>query len=209
MFHPERNLRLVVHGDDFTALGWESQLDWYREQVTRRFESKVKGRIGPASGDEKSMRVLNRLVHWTSEGIEYEADQRHAELIIQELNLKADSKGANTPGEQSKGKDGNEQYDEELEGAERTWYRGIVARGNYLAQDRCDIQYAEKELSRGMQNPTKRHVRTLKRLGRYLKTRYVVTFRRQGRNIALHTHVDTDHAGCLKTRESTSGGYSD
>ena len=42
MFHYEMNLRLVVHGDDFTALGWEVQLDWYREQVTRRFESKVK-----------------------------------------------------------------------------------------------------------------------------------------------------------------------
>ena len=132
MFHPDRNLRLVVHGDDFTVLGWETQLDWYWEQVTRKFESKVKGRIGPASGDEKSMRVLNRLVHWTSEGIEYEADQRHAELIIQELNLKADSKGVNTPGEQSKGTYGNEEDDEELEGADRTWYRGIVARGTTL-----------------------------------------------------------------------------
>ena len=111
MFHPERNLRLVVHGDDFTALGWESQLNLYREQVTRRFASKVKGRIGQASGDEKSMRVLNRLVHWTSDGIEYEADQRHAELIIQELSLRADSKGVNTPREESKGKDG----------AERNW----------------------------------------------------------------------------------------
>jgi hypothetical protein len=51
---------------------------WYRKQVTGRFESNVKRRIGPASNDEKSMRVLNRLVHWTSEGIEYEADQIHA-----------------------------------------------------------------------------------------------------------------------------------
>ena len=77
--------------------------------MTSRFESKVKGRIGPASNDEKSMRVLNRLVHWTREGIEYEADQRHAELIIQELNLKADSKGVNTPGEHNKGRDWGEQ----------------------------------------------------------------------------------------------------
>ena len=83
-----------------------------------------------------------------------------------------------------------------------------MARGNYLAQDRCDIQYAGKELSREMQSPTKGHVRALKRLGRYLigKTKYVVVFRRQGKKVALHTHVDTDHAGCLKTRKSTSGG---
>ena len=109
---------------------------------------------------------------------------------------------------QVKMKDATEDDDEELDGAERTWYRSIVARGNYLAQDRCDIQYAVKELSRGMQSPTKGHVRALKRLGRYLigKSRYVVVFRRQGKKVALHTHVDTDHAGCLKSRKSTSGG---
>ena len=49
-----------------------------------------------------------------------------------------------------------EEDDEELDGTERTWYRGMVARGNCLAQGRCDIQNAVKELSRGMQNPTKR-----------------------------------------------------
>ena len=208
MFHPKREIRLVVHGDDFTALGWEHQLDWYRGQVTSKFESKVKGRIGPAKDDLKSMRVLNRLVQWTSEGIEYEADQRHAELIIQELGLQEGSKSVNTPGESGKGKGAPEGDEEELSPTERTWYRGMVARGNYLAQDRCDIQYAIKELSRGMQNPSKAHVKALKRLGRYLigRTRYVILFRRQGEGVALHTQVDTDHAGCLKTRKSTSGG---
>ena len=34
----------------------------------------------------------------------------------------------------------------------------------------------------------------------------MVTFRRQGKKVAPHTHVDTDHVGCLKTRKSTSGG---
>ena len=59
-----------------------------------------------------------------------------------------------------------------------------------------------------MQNPSKAHARALKRLGRFLigRTRYVILFRRQGERVALHTQVDTDHAGCLKTRKSTSGG---
>ena len=58
-----------------------------------------------------------------------------------------------------------------------------------------------------MQNPSKAHVEALKRLGMYLKgkTRYAMLFRRQGEGVALHTQVDTDHAGCLKTRKSTSG----
>ena len=50
------------------------------------------------------MRVLNRFVHWTEEGIEYEADQRHAEIIIQELGLKEESKSVNTPGEPNRKK---------------------------------------------------------------------------------------------------------
>ena len=44
------------------------------------------------------MRVLNRVVEWTPNGINYEADQRHAEIICQELGLKDSSKGVVTPG---------------------------------------------------------------------------------------------------------------
>ena len=38
------------------------------------------------------------------------------------------------------------------------------------------------------------------------QNRYVVKLLRQGPNTKMHTRVDTDHAGCLKTRQSTSGG---
>jgi hypothetical protein len=76
-----------VHGDDFTMLGWEEDLDWFRKQIQERFEVKVKGRIGPGKEDEKSMRVLNRIVEWTEQGIEYETDQRHAEIIVRDLGL--------------------------------------------------------------------------------------------------------------------------
>ena len=62
-----------------------------------RMSTKVKGRIGPGYHDLKVMRVLNRVVEWTDHGIQYEADQRHAELLIEMLNLK-DAKGVDTPG---------------------------------------------------------------------------------------------------------------
>eukprot|EP00969_Alexandrium_andersonii_P111187 4908720-Alexandrium_andersonii.AAC.1 len=60
--------------------------------------TKVKGRLGPRREDMKEMRVLNRIVTWTDEGIWYEADQRHAELIIKGLGMKEESKGVVTPG---------------------------------------------------------------------------------------------------------------
>ena len=45
------------------------------------------------------MRVLNRMIQWAEEGLEYAADQRHAELIIQEMGLKEGNNSVNAPGE--------------------------------------------------------------------------------------------------------------
>ena len=81
-------------------------------------------------------------------------------------------------------------------------------RASYLAQDRPDIQYAVKELARGMSSPTEADAQKLKRLGRYLlgKPRMVLNFNYQNHISFLDSRVDTDHAGCIKTRKSTNGG---
>ena len=95
--------------------------------------------------------------------------------------------------------------DEELEGHEASMFRALVARGNYLSQDRSDIQYAVKELARRMSDPEEQDWAALKRLGRYLirNGRYVQKFGYQGE---ISVWTDTDYAGCLRTRKSTSGG---
>ena len=87
-------------------------------------------------------------------------------------------------------------------------YRALVAHANYLAQDRPDIQFATQELCREMIAPTVRGWNGLKRLARYLlgNPRYVQEFRRQGSHPKLIAWVDTDYAGCNRTRRSTSGG---
>ena len=41
MYHPERRTRVVVQGDHFAALGQGTDQDWYRNQLTSRFEAKV------------------------------------------------------------------------------------------------------------------------------------------------------------------------
>ena len=87
-------------------------------------------------------------------------------------------------------------------------YRELAARANYLAQDRCDIQYAVKELCRGMCTPTKGDVKKLRRLGRYLITtpRTVVRYNWQSEQESLYSFSDSDFAGCRRTAKSTSGG---
>ena len=86
-YNRTKELRCVVHGDDFTILGWQNQLDWFWREIQKKFLSKHRGRIGPAINDLKEMRILNRIVEWTETGIHYEGDQRHVEICIEELGI--------------------------------------------------------------------------------------------------------------------------
>ena len=63
-----------------------------------------------------------------------------------------------------------------------------------------------KDLSRRVSKPTTIDVKALKRLARYLvgKTRYAIKFERQGKVGKIDSQVDTDCAGCLRTRKSAS-----
>ena len=96
----------------------------------------------------------------------------------------------------------------EVGGNEATLYRALVARGIYLSQDRSDIQYAVKELSRKMSKPNRADVEKLKHLARYLigRERAVIHFDYQSLPSHWSVWVDSDWAGCKITRKSTSGG---
>ena len=41
--------------------------------------------MGPEAHDVKTVRVLNRVIEWKEDRIIYEADPRHAEIIIDEM----------------------------------------------------------------------------------------------------------------------------
>jgi len=203
-WHKDKNIRAVIHGDDFTLLGNDSALDWFKVKIQERFEVKFKGRLGPDNTDNKAVRILNRIVTWTNEGIRYEADQRHAEIIVRQLGLTEESNSAVTPGIRGN----NEGDDRRLGNKEASQYRAIIARANYLSQDRSDIQSAVKELCRAMSEPTHGNWAALKRLGRYLvnKTRMTICYGYQDKVNQVTIWTDTDFAGCAKTSKSTSGG---
>ena len=81
-----KDLRCVVHGDDFTVLGYAKDLDWFRQQISDKCTVKFRGRIGRQQADSKAIRILNRILDWTEEGIVYEADQRQVYSQIQRPN---------------------------------------------------------------------------------------------------------------------------
>ena len=76
------------------------------------------------------------------------------------------------------GKDSGEEDRKELEGSEATRYKALTARGIYLAQDRTDLGFGVKELSRNMAKPCEEDMGRLKQFARYLigKERVVQEF---------------------------------
>ncbi|CAK0886425.1 unnamed protein product, partial [Prorocentrum cordatum] len=80
----------------------------------------------------------------------------------------------------------------------------------FVAAERCDLQFATKEISRGMSQPTVGDALLLKRAARYLSgTRgYISLIVPEDRNnIILQVEVDSDWAGDKMGRNSTSRGH--
>ncbi len=161
-------------------------------------------RLGPSKEDDKEAKMLNRIVRWTDEGIEYEGDPRQVEQVIRDLGLRG-CKAVSTPGvrqvfEQIQG-------DQDLAAGKQRPYRALAARTNYLAADRPDTQYAAKEICRWMAAPTEQGLVALKRLGRYLEHQPRVVYKYRWQTASpIECYSDTDWAGCPRTRKSTSGG---
>ena len=342
--HPVKNIKIVVHGDDFVSEAPKKELLWLDSELKKFFELKTEI-LGPEKDETRELRILNRVLRWESEGITWEADQRHAEIIIQQLGLEG-SKPLSSPGckedtrrdklaekrrmrkiEESTQKDGgiysfeagrverrslticeseqimiadgwspvdpssgkwsktfvgalempippsgrmtrritrksdgsliedlevksttseklmrrqlrrpedinvivevnsmsNDDDDDDddnddavpLAGLEATMYRAVAARINFLSQDRSELLFAAKEVSRHMSEPCRGDLGPMKRIGRFLvgRPRSVTIFRWQDPPSGITAHAptslksftDSNWAGCKATRKSTSG----
>ncbi len=93
-YHEEKGISTTVHGDDFTSSGPEAALHWMDKKLRAKFEVKTNF-LGPKECHSKQIRVINRVLTWGDEGITYEADQRHAEIIVQAMDV---TKPVTTPG---------------------------------------------------------------------------------------------------------------
>ena len=106
---PRNRSWIVVHGDDFTVLAEKEELVQIFEEMSRKLIAKNRGILGP-DGDNRSVRILNRIVEWTGKGLKYEADQRHADIIVRELGLSGSrTKPVGAPGWQNKDQDNNKE----------------------------------------------------------------------------------------------------
>lgn len=95
--HPGRSIAVVVHGDDFTALGIKADLDWYETSLAEHFELKLRGRLGENVEGPRQLKILNRIITLTDTGSQFEADPRHVDLLANSMGLTL-SNAVSTPG---------------------------------------------------------------------------------------------------------------
>ena len=230
-------------------------------KMDNKFESKHQI-MGEAKDLEKELNVLNRIVRWGAAGIEIEADPKHVEIIVKELEL-TEAKPVATPAIRDPGAKGNRcseddeddeacvdvpstggdgemekmiaNVGEDFKGEEEidpwygqdevrsardkasgeklgreaaTAYRSIVARMNYMAMDRPDVQFAIKTCAKAMSSPGAEDWIKLKRIARYLLGRpaVAITFKLQAFPWRVRVYTDSDWAGDRVDRKSTTGG---
>ena len=61
-YHAKKQIRLVMHGDDITTLGYDEDLERFRAELHKSLDIKTCGRFGPGKDDQNSIRILNRVV---------------------------------------------------------------------------------------------------------------------------------------------------
>ena len=167
------DVRVMVHGDDFLALGDAQHLEKLSQVLKDAYELKCLGILGDEDGDRTEAHFLNRLIRVEKKNgkrsIVIEADRRHVDLLIQAFGLEK-ANGVESPDvKKSAEQQMLESRSPLLDKSEASKYGSATMRAAYLSQDRLDIGHAVKNLARGMVSPTEAKLADLKRLIRYLK----------------------------------------
>ena len=116
-------------------------------------------------GHGSSATYLGRRISWDEDGINIEGEDKYIQKMLKEWRLERCT-SLSTPGcdENKRQEGGNEALDDKS----ATMFRRLAAMLNYMAQDRPDLSFASKEVSRCMAKPTQKDVVKLKRIIRYL-----------------------------------------
>jgi hypothetical protein len=188
----------ALYADDFLHFSNNKNMyATFRDQIKKRFDIKT-GEVGAYLGNKIVVESGKYTVSMDqSEYIQqilekFEMGESHAVATPMVSRLSSSHKG------------------EELSSEDKSQYRIIVGSLLYLAcWTRPDIAFAVSELSRFVSDPGSVHMQAAKRVLRYLKgTKDLgLKFTRpsDGSLNRLWGYVDSDWAGCVDTRKSTTG----
>ena len=148
----ERQLRVWVRGDDFVSLGYITNVKCFFQKLQEFWFVTNRGILGPSDYHDcvQSIRALGRIVEWTDEGISWEADPRHAELI--RMSFGVTGRSVSTPGVKDRLDDIEGETPLEEEAADR--YGANTMRAQYLSSGSPEIQVECRDLARELQQPS-------------------------------------------------------
>jgi hypothetical protein len=85
-FHPERDIRVIAHVDDFLRAGDEVQMDWLYEELSLEYDLKEQ-KVSGDSWRNQEAKFLNRTIRITNEGIQIMSDEKHAQILLREWGV--------------------------------------------------------------------------------------------------------------------------
>ena len=135
-------------------------------------------------------------------------DPKHSELLFKDWDIQGYSKEVGTPC--TKELEEQVHHGDALPADVASKVRRGIARVNYMAQDRPDLSAVAKTMSQYMSQPNEGVLKILKRCVRYLK-RYPsaalhIPRGHPSKDQVLSVWTDSDWAGDVASRKSTSGG---
>nr|GEU87644.1 putative ribonuclease H-like domain-containing protein [Tanacetum cinerariifolium] len=199
-YHPDKVYRLkkALYGLKQAPRAWYDELSSFL--VSKGFS---KGSIDPnlfITKHKEDILLVKIYIHQSPHGIFINQAKYAQEVLIKHGMTSCDSVG--TPMAMK-------HLDTDLSGTpvDQTKYRSIVGVLMYLTASRPDIVHATCYCTRYQAKPTEKHLTAVKRIFWYLKdTIHMGLWYPKDIDFKLIAFLDSDHASCLDSRKSTSGG---
>ena len=213
--HKANGMLVVAHVDDFLVLGAKKELQEFLLGLQADGFECSGIILGEEVDDVQVLKFLGRKISMVNGGLEWEGDARHVTSYLDKLKLEFSDTGPLTSCMRAVKTPGVKRTDQDVQEirvpmnkVQAKAYRGLAALANFMSQDRPDLSFAAKEISKTMSDPAYSDIVPLKRLGRYLTTysscAYYYRFQHPPNEVS--GYCDSDWGGDLGTRRSTSGG---
>jgi hypothetical protein len=203
----EKKMYLLLYVDDLLLLNKTTEdMKWFFAELGKHVLLKHTGSLTAGT----TLKFLGRQLTHRGDNILVQPLAHYIEELLQMYNLDNCRPATTTGNSQLKP---TVEDEEPLSPEEHSKYRTAVGKLQWLTGIRPDLNYATKELARGLHCPNVGHKTQLKHLLRYiagtadtgLMLRPTYTMSTEAKTVDLHVYCDSDWAGCKTTRKSTTG----
>jgi hypothetical protein len=197
----KKDLFVAIYVDDIIITGTIESIREFKKFMSEKFKMKDLGKLNY---------ILGIKVEYGTEGVMRLNQKHYISKMIEKFEMQS-SKESDIPIQPNHNltRDLNDEKEVLRELVDVQKYRKVIGSLIYLMTcTRPDISYAVGVLSRYMQEPRELHWRCLKRVLKYLKATqdYSLVYKNsKEKEIELSGFTDSDYAGSLEDRKSTSG----